>query len=88
MTEVEKIEEIDIKDALLRKLVVFNDNHNTFQWVIIVLCDVLGHTVEQAEQCAWIVHTKGKCSVKDGEYKTLKPFKESICEKGIDAKII
>ena len=71
----------------LKDLVVYNDDINTFEHVINTLIKVCKHTAEQAEQCTWIIHYNGKCSVKKGTYDELRPMKDSICEAGIDAKI-
>lgn len=79
-------EEVDTKPS--SSLVVFNDDVNNFDFVIKALVDVCNHTPEQAEQCTLIIHYNGKCSVKNGDKSTLKPMKEAICERGIDAKII
>ena len=73
----------DVKD-----LMVFNDDVNTFEHVINTLVRVCNHSVEQAEQCSYIIHFRGKCSVKKGLLKTLKPMKEAICDAGIDAKVL
>lgn len=69
-------------------LVVFNDDFNTFDHVIHTLVKVCRHTLEQAEQCTWIIHYRGKCSVKKGPFTQLKPMRDSICEAGIDARIL
>ena len=69
------------------QLVVWNDEVNTFDWVIETLIEVCGHTPEQAEQCALFIHTKGKYAVKNGEYDTLKPMCNSITERGINATV-
>ena len=68
-------------------LIVWNDDVNTFDHVIETLIEVCSHTPEQAEQCALIVHNKGKCSVKKGDYETLKPMCDAITERGIGATI-
>ena len=68
-------------------LVLYNDDVNTFDWVIKTLVDVCKHTYVQAEQCAWIVHYKGKCSVKEDEYNVLKNMKNIINKRGIEAKV-
>lgn len=68
-------------------LIVWNDNVNTFDWVIETLIDVCGHTVEQAEQCAYIIHHQGKYAVKQGDYETLKPMREAIIDRHINATI-
>jgi ATP-dependent Clp protease adaptor protein ClpS len=68
-------------------LIVYNDDHNTFEWVIECFTDVLKHTDEQAEQCAYIIHTKGKATVKTAPFKTLRPLRIALCERGLSAVI-
>lgn len=84
--EVEVLEVVDTTDV--NDLVVFNDDVNTFEHVIATLIRVCRHTPEQAEQCTWIIHHKGKCTVKTGPMEELSPMKAAICEVGIDAKIL
>lgn len=69
------------------QLIVWNDDVNTFEWVIETLMEVCGHTHEQAEQCSLIIHFKGKCAVKNGDYETLKPMCDAITERGIGATV-
>ena len=81
--------ETDVIDTLVTSfnLIVWNDNVNTFDWVIKALVEICGHTEEQAEQCAYIIHFQGKYAVKQGDYDTLKPMREAIVERGINATI-
>ncbi len=58
----------------LKEIILFNDDFNTFDFVIATLIELCEHDAEQAEQCALIVHYKGKCSVKTGVYADLKPI--------------
>ena len=69
------------------QLVVWNDEVNSFDWVIETLIDICGHSSEQAEQCAMIIHTKGKYAVKEGSYEYLKPLCDAITDRGIGATI-
>jgi len=69
------------------QLVVWNDEVNSFDWVITTLIEICGHSAEQAEQCAMIIHTKGKYAVKDGSYDFLKPLCDAITERGIGATV-
>ena len=69
------------------QLIVWNDEVNTFDWVIITLMEVCGHSESQAEQCALFIHHKGKYAVKNGEYDDLKPMCDAITERGIGATI-
>jgi ATP-dependent Clp protease adaptor protein ClpS len=69
------------------QLIVWNDEVNTFEWVIETLIDVCKHSTEQAEQCAMLIHTQGKYAVKSGYYEELKPMCDAITERGIGATI-
>lgn len=68
-------------------LVVFNDDVNTFEWVIESLVAVCGHTHEQAEQCAIYIHFKGKYAVKHGSESELVPMKDALLDRGISAQV-
>jgi ATP-dependent Clp protease adaptor protein ClpS len=68
-------------------LIVWNDEVNTFDWVIQTLMDICKHAYEQAEQCAYIIHYKGKYAVKEGAYDDLKPMCDAITERGIGATV-
>ncbi len=82
----ELLEEVQTEDQ--KDLVVFNDDVNTFDHVINTLMKVCRHSPEQAEQCTWIIHYKGKCSVKKGSFIELKPMKEAIVDAGINAAVV
>ncbi len=69
------------------QLIIWNDDVNSFDWVIQTLIEICSHTLEQAEQCAMIIHTKGKYSVKEGSYEFLKPMCNAITDRGISATI-
>jgi ATP-dependent Clp protease adaptor protein ClpS len=68
-------------------LIVWNDEVNTFEWVIETLIEVCHQSAEQAEQCAMLIHTQGKYAVKRGSYEELKPMCDAITERGIGATI-
>ncbi len=70
-----------------KALILYNDDHNFFEFVIESLIKICSHTEEQAEQCAMIVHFKGKCDVKQGEYETLNPMREALTQRGLNATI-
>jgi len=83
-SEVLLEEELDLEESTL---IVFNDDVNTFDHVTNILVKVCEHSVEQAEQCTLIIHYKGKCAVKKGSFKELKPRCEAILDAGIQATI-
>ncbi|MBW7839600.1 MAG: ATP-dependent Clp protease adaptor ClpS [Chitinophagaceae bacterium] len=88
-TRTIEIEQTGITELLVEsyQLIVWNDEVNTFDWVIQALVEICGHTQEQAEQCALIIHTQGKYAVKNGDFDTLKPMCDQITDRGIGATI-
>lgn len=81
--------EIDVLTSIEEpcNLIVWNDEVNTFEWVIETLIEVCGHSYEQAEQCSYIIHHQGKYAVKQGSYDDLKPQCDAITERGINATV-
>ncbi len=71
----------------LHQIIVWNDDVNTFDWVIESLVEVCDHSPEQAEQCSLIIHHNGKCSVKKGSFDILRPKAEALIDRGIQATI-
>jgi ATP-dependent Clp protease adaptor protein ClpS len=86
-TQVEELVETDIETGTGGSLVLFNDEVNTFDFVIESLINVCGHDPLQAEQCTIIVHYKGKCSVKDGTWEKLEPLCSALLDRGLTAEI-
>lgn len=87
--------EKELEDVLLEEettseheIVLFNDDVNTLDHVITTLINVCEHTPEQAEQCSLIVHYKGKCTVKTGEYSFLEPKCSKLLQAGLSAEIV
>jgi ATP-dependent Clp protease adaptor protein ClpS len=70
-----------------QKIILYNDEVNTFQFVIDSLIQVCNHDSIQAEQCTLLVHFKGKCDVKQGEYDVLEPMCSALLERGLTAEI-
>ena len=91
--EVEELEEVLLEDDIDEllghhsRLIVYNDDHNTFEWVIECFIDILGHTSVQAEQLALIIHTKGKATVKTGPKEELLPLMQGLNDRGLSAVI-
>ncbi len=70
-----------------QELVLFNDDVNTFEFVIDSLIEVCGHDALQAEQCALIAHYNGKCGVMTGPYETLKQACDEMTSRELTVKI-
>lgn len=86
-TQTQEVLALEVIETLEKNIVVFNDDINTFDHVINTFVSILKHTEHQAEQCAWIIHTKGKCKVKNGTYEDLEPLCTAILDSGINAEI-
>jgi len=88
-THTQLWEDVEITTDLEEQcsLVVWNDEVNTFEWVIETLIEVCGHTYEQAEQCSYFIHYRGKYAVKQGSYEALKPLCDAITDRGIGATV-
>jgi ATP-dependent Clp protease adaptor protein ClpS len=83
-------EEILLLDEEVKQenqIILYNDDVNTFDWVIESLVKVCRHDHLQAEQCSMIVHYQGKCAVKEGAINVLKPMCEALQDRGLSATI-
>jgi ATP-dependent Clp protease adaptor protein ClpS len=88
MREFPELEEfLDVEGDEKNSLILHNDDVNTFEFVIESLIDVCHHTTEQAEQCTYLVHYKGKCDVKKGSFEFLRPMRHELVERGLNATI-
>jgi len=86
-TEEQTSVDAETLEAKSYEIVLHNDDYNTFDHVIEMLVRYCEHTEEQAHQCALIVHFKGKCSVKKGDYDDLRPRCEALLQAGLTATI-
>lgn len=82
-------EELNLKEEIVKEynLILFNDDVNTFDYVIEMLVKVCDHNFIQAEQCAYLVHYKGKCEVKKGTFEELKVMSEILGDAGLTVEI-
>lgn len=89
-SQTELLEALDIKtkEEIENQIVLYNDDVNTFDHVIDMLIYACEHEPLQAEQCALLVHYKGKCTVKSGSFDDLKPRCSKLQEAGLSAEII
>ena len=85
--EEEVLLEEEVQTVEERDLVVYNDDVNTFDHVIETLIQVCDHSPEQAEQCTWLIHYKGKCAVKKGTFEELASMRQGVCDRGISAEV-
>jgi len=83
-------EDVDVleQEVNQHEIILFNDDIHSFDFVIDSLIDVCKHTPIQAEQCTYLVHYKGKCGVKTGEFDELKPCCTRLLNLGLSAEIV
>jgi ATP-dependent Clp protease adaptor protein ClpS len=77
----------NVKEVNLYNLILHNDDVNTFEHVIDSLIEICHHDSIQAEQCAHIVHFKGKCDIKNGEFDELSQMKSQLDDRGLSVTI-
>ena len=83
ITKEKTISELEEKLSSPYILVLWNDDYNSFDWVIECLMKVCKHHYEQATQCAHLVHFKGKCDVKRGDKETIKKMYDKLKSAGL-----
>ena len=84
---IEETTNVESKQQNSRALILHNDDYHTFDYVIEALVDICKHELLQAEQCTYIVHYRGKCDVKSGSYSELKPLKDALIDRELNATI-
>jgi len=88
---VEELEDVAVEEltdeGTVNELIVYNDDHNTFDWVIQCFVEVIGHTFEQSEQLSLLVHFKGQAAVKTAPMNILKPLRSELVNRGLSAVI-
>jgi ATP-dependent Clp protease adaptor protein ClpS len=85
--ELQELLSLEEKIKEPSQLIVFNDEVNTFDWVIECFMDICGHSMAQAEQLSYIIHFKGKATVKTGEKEELQGMKDALVDRGLSAVI-
>ncbi len=85
--DVDVLEEVTRVTVTQKQIVIHNDDVNTFEHVIDCLMELCDHDMIQAEQCAWIIHNNGKCSVKRGSFDDLEPRCVALQDRGLSAAI-
>ena len=90
LTEIEEDVAVEqrTKTGFDHQLILYDDDFNTFDFVIESLVKVCKHDLVQAEQCTYIVHYKGKCSVKRGDREILRSMRTALSDRGLTAEVL
>jgi ATP-dependent Clp protease adaptor protein ClpS len=86
--QVESSDLSSVKQTSQKELILYNDDVNTFDFIIESLIEVCKHDPEQAEQCATIAHFKGKCGIKSGPLSELQPMNNELNNRGISTVLV
>ncbi|MDX1408030.1 MAG: ATP-dependent Clp protease adaptor ClpS [Saprospiraceae bacterium] len=86
-TVEETLVETTTDTGAIGELIVYNDDFNTFDWVIESFVEILKHNLQQAEQLSIIIHNNGKATVKTGPMSELRPMKDALVDRGLSAVI-
>ena len=86
--KIQEEEQVEVLEARQHEIILHNDDVNTFDHVIRCLMRICDQTLEQAEQCAYIVHYHGKCVVKTGSLEDLQPRCLLLLEEGLSAELV
>ena len=86
-TKRKPVEKINSDISSEKFLILHNDDVHSFDYVTDALIEICEHSFEQASQCTMITHYKGKCDVKKGRIGKLKPLKEALIERNLNATI-
>ncbi len=89
-THTKEQEEVELleQEAHQHRIILHNDDFNTFDFVIESLIEVCDHDPVQAEQCTILIHYKGKCDVKTGDLDDLKPRCSELLKRGLSAELV
>jgi ATP-dependent Clp protease adaptor protein ClpS len=82
--DIAVLEDVALDD---HQVVLYNDDVNTFDFVIELLVKYCKHEALQAEQCAMLVHYKGRCVVKKGGFDKMKSIHEKLSSSGLTAEL-
>lgn len=85
----EILKELDISRSSEEesRLVLWNDDFNSFEWVIFCLMELFQFTFEKSEKTAWTVHFSGKDIIKTGSKEDLEPYKKLLEDRGLTVSI-
>lgn len=69
------------------KLVIYNDDVNSYDYIMACLIRFCNHERLQAEQCALVAHNTGRCTVKTGDYIEMYELKNNFDDLDIKSEI-
>jgi len=81
------LDEILVSLKSIHRLILWNDEVNTFDHVIYCLVKYLDYTELQAEKIAWMVHTEGKTAVLEGSFTEMEIYRKILQQEGLTVSV-
>ncbi|MEA3496675.1 MAG: ATP-dependent Clp protease adaptor ClpS, partial [Bacteroidota bacterium] len=75
------------ENNITKKLVLFNDEENSFDFVIDSLMKACDYSDSQAEQLTILAHYKGEVAIKEGNTNELLKIQNELQELGLNVKL-
>lgn len=72
---------------VIHRLILWNDDTNTFEHVIYCLMKYLDYSEKQAEKIAWTVHNDGKCAVLEGSFTEMEVYRKILQQEGLTVTV-
>ena len=69
------------------RLILWNDDVNTFDHVIYCMMKYLDYTENQAEKIAWKVHNEGKCAVLEGSFTEMEIYRKILQQESLTVSV-
>ncbi|MDB5134957.1 MAG: ATP-dependent Clp protease adaptor ClpS [Mucilaginibacter sp.] len=90
-TEVQEenltLDELLVSLKEMRRLVLWNDDFNTFDHVIHCMMKYLDYSEPQAEKIAFKVHNEGKCAVLEGSFTEMEVYRKILQQEGLTVTV-
>lgn len=81
------LDEILSSLKVMHRLILWNDEVNTFDHVIHCLMKYLDYSEHQAEKIAWTVHNEGKCAVLEGSFTEMEVYRKILQQEGLTVTV-
>lgn len=81
------LDEILVSLKNSHRLILWNDDVNTFEHVIWCMVHYLNYSERQGEQIAWKVHNEGKCAILEGSFTEVEVYRKILQAEGLSVSI-
>jgi len=81
------LDEILTSLKTIHRLILWNDEVNTFDHVIYCLMKYLDYSETQSEKIAWTVHNEGKCAVLEGSFTEMEVYRKILQQEGLTVSV-